>query len=90
MAQVRVTSFKASWETVGSFLRCQVPLPTVTFTPSRSILVERCECCAAPVLASHKEYVDRNFVSDLNRSKGIYTFKFFKQGQVGSSLFAPL
>jgi len=36
---------------------------------------------AMSVMAAHEEYVDRNFVSDINRAKGIYTFKFFKQGQ---------
>ncbi len=33
------------------------------------------------VLATEQRYVQRVFVSDANRSKGIYTLKFFKQGQ---------
>ena len=36
-----------------------------------------------PVLATDQRYVQRVFVSDQNRAKGIYTLKFYKQGQVG-------
>ncbi len=37
--------------------------------------------CPTAVLATDLRYVRRVFVSDANRNKGIYTLKFFKQGQ---------
>ena len=39
-------------------------------------------CVSGSVLALDQRYVKRVFVSDRCRDKGIYTLKFFKQGQV--------
>ena len=38
-----------------------------------------CPCVA--VLATQPEYLSRNFVSEKNKGKGIYTLKFYKFGK---------